>query len=241
MHKTRAAAIAASAFAASGCHMRSEERDASPEVSRNYRVGAFQQIEVAGPYDVEVKTGGQPSVSAHGGENLLGKTTVEVKDGKLIIHPVKKNGIRFSWGKHGKATFTVTVPQLSDATIAGSGDMRIDKVQGQRFKGTIAGSGGLDVGSIDVQALEMTIAGSGEVRGAGKAQSAEYSIAGSGDVELGGVQTRQAKVSIAGSGSVRAHSSGTADVSIMGSGDVDISGGAKCKVNKMGAGDVKCS
>jgi hypothetical protein len=241
MHKSLAAVIAASALAASGCHMRSEERNAGPEVSRNYQVGAFQGIEVAGPYDVEVKTGGQPGVSARGGENLLGKTVVEVKDGKLVIHPEKERGTRFSWGKHGKATFTVTVPQLSEATIAGSGDMRIDKIQGQSFKGTVAGSGALDVGSLDVQTLEMTIAGSGEVRGSGKAQSADYSIAGSGDVELGGVQTQQAKVSIAGSGSVRAHSSGTADVSIMGSGDVDISGGAKCKVSKMGAGDVRCS
>lgn len=241
MHKTLAAVIAASALTASGCHMRSEERNAGPDVSRNYQVGAFQEIEVAGPYDVEVKTGGQPGVTARGGENLLGKTVVEVKNGKLVIHPERERGLNISWGKHGKATFTVTVPQLSGATIAGSGDMRIDKVQGQSFKGTVAGSGGLDVGSIDVQTLEMTIAGSGEIKGSGKAQSADYSIAGSGDLEAGGVQTQQAKVSIAGSGNVRAHSSGPADVSIMGSGDVEISGGAKCKVSKMGAGDVRCS
>lgn len=241
MHNSLVAAIAVSALAASGCHMRTEERNAGPDVSRNYQVGAFQEIEVAGPYDVEVKTGGQPGVSARGGENLLGKTVVEVKDGKLLIHPEKERGLNISWGRHGKATFTVTVPQLSEATIAGSGDMRIDKIQGKNFEGTVAGSGSLDLGAVEVEQLKMTIAGSGEIKGSGKAQSADYSIAGSGDLQAGGVQTQQAKVSIAGSGNVRAHSSGTADVSIMGSGDVEISGGARCKVSKMGAGDVRCS
>ena len=241
MHKSLAAVIAASALAASGCHMRSEERNAGPDISRNYQVGAFQGIEVAGPYDVEVKTGGQPGVSARGGENLLGKTVVEVKDGKLVIRPEKERGLNISWGRHGKATFTVTVPQLSEATIAGSGDMRIDKIQGKNFEGTVAGSGSLDVGSVQVEQLKMTIAGSGEIKGSGKAQWADYSIAGSGDLGVGAIQTQDTKVSIAGSGNVDANASGTADVSIMGSGDVAISGGAKCKVSKMGAGDVRCS
>ena len=238
MRKSLAAVGAAAALA--GCQARGEG-NAGPDVSRNYQVGAFQEIEVAGPFDVEVKTGANPSVSARGSEKLLGRTVVEVKNGKLVIRPEKERGFHFGWSKRGKATFTVTVPQLSGATIAGSGDMRIDKVQGQSFKGTVAGSGGLDVGSLDVQTLEMTIAGSGEIRGSGKAQSADYNIAGSGEFEVAGIQTQNAKASIAGSGSIRAHASGTADVSIMGSGDVDISGGAKCKVSKAGSGDVRCS
>ena len=238
MRKSIAAVTAAAALA--GCQVRGEDKG-GPDVSRNYQVGAFQGIEVAGPYDVEVRTGANPSVSARGSEKLLGKTTVEVKDGKLVIHPEKERGIRFSWGKHGKATFTITVPQLSEATIAGSGDMRIDKIKGKTFEGTVAGSGSLDVGAVEVEQLKMSIAGSGEIRGSGKAQAADYSIAGSGDVGAGGLQTQHIKVSIAGSGNVDAHASGTADVSIMGSGDVAISGGAKCKVSKAGSGDVRCS
>ena len=239
MRKSIAAVVAAAALA--GCQVRAEE-GAGPDVSRNYQVGAFQGIEVAGPYDVEVRTGANPSVSARGSEKLLGKTTVEVKDGKLVIRPEReRNMFNFGWGKHGKATFTVTVPALSEATIAGSGDMRIDKIQGKDFEGTVAGSGSLDVGQLQVEQLKMTIAGSGEIRGAGKARSADYSIAGSGDVGAGKIQTQDAKVSIAGSGNIEAHATGTADVSIMGSGDVAISGGAKCKVSKAGSGDVRCS
>jgi hypothetical protein len=240
MRKSVAAVIAASA-AVAGCQVHAQ--DGGPTVSRNYQVGNFQQIEVAGPYDVEVRTGGNPGVSAKGSEKLLERTVVEVRGDKLLIHPEQHNGLfHFGWSNHGKAHFTVTVPQLSGATIAGSGDIRVDKVQGQRFEGTVAGSGGIDVAAMDVQALKLSIAGSGGVKaGSGKAQSAEYEIAGSGDVDAGAIAAQQVKVSIAGSGGVKAHASGTADVSIMGSGDVDVSGGAKCSVSKAGSGNVRCS
>ena len=239
MRKSVAAVIAASAL--SGCQVHAQE-DGGPTVSRNYQVGNFTAIEVAGPYDVDVRTGSAVSVSAKGGEKLLEKTTVEVDGDKLVIRPERNHSFfNFGWGHHGKASFVVTVPALTGATIAGSGDIRVDKVQGASFDGTVAGSGGIDVASLDVQQLKLAIAGSGSVKGSGKAQSAKYDIAGSGDVEAGAIQTQDLKVSIAGSGGVKAHSSGKADVSIMGSGDVEVTGGAKCKVSKAGSGDVRCS
>jgi hypothetical protein len=242
MRKSIVAAVAAASVATSACgHDRGE--DAGPVISRNYQIGNFHEIEVAGPYDVDVRTGGNPGVSARGGQKLLERTIVEVRGDKLIIHPEEHHGwFHFGWGSRGKANFTVTVPQLQGATIAGSGDIKVDHVTGNRFEGTVAGSGGLAVAAMDVQSLKLAVAGSGGVKaGAGKAQIAEYEIAGSGDVDAGAVQTQQAKVSIAGSGNVKAHSTGTADVSIMGSGDVDVSGGAKCTISKAGSGNVHCS
>ena len=239
MRKSFAALLGATALA--GCQVNAQE-DSGSTVSRNYQVGNFQEIEVAGPYDVEVRTGANVSVSAKGSEKLLERTSVEVKGNKLVIHPQKRDGFfSFGWSHRGKASFAVTVPQLSGATIAGSGDIRVDKVSGNSFEGVVAGSGGLNVGAFDVQQLKLAIAGSGDVKGAGRAQTAKYDIAGSGDVDAGAIQTQSVNVSIAGSGSIRAHSSGTADVSIMGSGDVDVSGGAKCKISKAGSGDVRCS
>lgn len=234
-----AAVIVIGAAATSGC---GREEASGATVSRSYQIGNFQEIEVAGPYEVTVRTGGNPGVSAQGSEKLLERTKVEVEGDKLVIRPEHHGWFDFGWSGRGKASFTVTVPQLSGATIAGSGDINVDKVQGNSFEGTVAGSGGLNVTSMDVQSLKLSIAGSGGVKaGTGKAQAAEYEIAGSGDLDAGAVQAQQAKVSIAGSGGVRAHASGTADVDIMGSGDVDISGGAKCTVSKAGSGNVHCS
>ena len=239
MRKLIAAAVVCASASACG---QGHAEDGGATTSRNYQVGNFQQIEVAGPYNVEVRTGTNPSVSGRGSEKLLERTVVEVRGDKLVIHPEEHHSWFGGWSTRGNANFTVTVPQLRGAAIAGSGDIKVDRVQGPSFEGAVAGSGSLSIASMDVQSLKLDIGGSGGVKaGSGKAQTAEYSIGGSGDVDAGAVAAQKLKVSIAGSGGVRAHSSGTADVSIMGSGDVEIAGGAKCSVSKMGSGSVRCS
>ena len=242
MRKSLAAALIAASAATSACSQGRAE-DGGPTISRNYQVSGFDQIEVAGPFDVQIRTGPGTTVSAKGPQKLLEHTIVEVKDGKLVIRPEKRNGwLSGGWHFNGEAQFVVTVPQLRGAAIAGSGDIHVDQVKGDRFDGTVAGSGGLEVGAVDVQSLKLSIAGSGGAKtGNGRAATASYDIAGSGDIDAKGVQAQTASVSIAGSGNVGAHATNTASVSIMGSGDVEVTGGAKCSVSKAGSGSVSCS
>ena len=232
--------IAAAALLAGACHFSGDakDRDAGPEVSRSYQVGAFDKIAVAGPYEVNVVTGAAGAISATGGENLLAETEVVVEDGTLKIMPKKRKGIRWSW-RGGKAVFTVNAAALHGAAIAGSGGINVDKVAGD-FEGDVAGSGDLKVGQVNGGKVKLAIAGSGNVDAAGKADAVDVSIAGSGDVRAAGLASRTADVSIAGSGSVSVNASETADVSIMGSGDVEVKGGAKCNVSKHGSGNVVC-
>ena len=236
----RFASVAAAALLAGACHVGAdaEDRDPGPQVTRNYQVGAFDKIAVSGPYEVNVVTGGQPGVSAKGGEQLLEETEVVVEGGTLKIKPRKKRGISWNW-RGGKAVFTVNAAAIHAAAIAGSGGINVDRVAGD-FDGDVAGSGDLKVGAIAGGKVKLAIAGSGDVEAAGKADSVELSIAGSGDMRTSGLTSRTADVSIAGSGNVEANASETADVSIMGSGDVRIQGGAKCTVSKAGSGNVVC-
>ena len=240
MRKSIAAATLAACAATSSCGQ--THADLGKTVSRNFQVSNFEEIAVAGPYDVTVRTGANPSVSAQGPEKVLDQAVVEVKGDKLVIRSENHGLFSWSWGSHGKTTFTVTVPQLRKAALAGSGDLQINAVKGDSFEGALAGSGDLGVGSVEVQSLKLGLAGSGDAKiGGGKAQLAEYKIVGAGDVDARNVTTQQLKISIAGSGDVKGKATGTADVSIMGSGDVDITGGAKCTVTKHGSGDVNCS
>jgi hypothetical protein len=241
MRKSIAAAvIAASALTAACGHDRSE--NGGPTVSRNYQVGNFQEIEAAGPFDVTVRTGASPSVSARGPQKLLERMVVEVKDGKLLIHPQEQHGLHFNLGSHDKTEFTVTVPQLNAATLAGAGDLNINGVKGDRFEATVAGSGDVTIGSVDVQALKVSTAGAGDAKvGSGQAATAEYAVVGAGDVDASGVNSHNLKVSITGAGTVKAHATGTADITSMGAGDVTVTGGARCNVHKTGPSDVNCS
>jgi len=235
------AAVIAASTATSACGQTRSE-DGGPVVARNYTVGGFDQIEVAGPYNVQVRTGANVSVAARGPQNVIEHMVVEVRGNKLLIHPAERKGwFHRGWHYRGKVELTVTVPQLRGAAIAGSGDINVDQVKGDRFEGEIAGSGSLGVNTIDVATLKLSIGGSGDTRvGGGRAQRADYAIAGSGDIDARNVQTQNADVSIAGSGSIAAQAAGTADVSIMGSGDVEVTGGAKCSISKAGSGSVRC-
>lgn len=229
--------VAASALAA--CNT-SRGGEPGPTVQRSFEVGNFDRIEVAGPYEVEVRTGGQPSVRVSGAQRDVERMNVEVRDGKLVIHPQKRT-MSFGWSRHNKVSVAVTVPALRGADIAGSGDISVDKVAGDAFQGVVAGSGGIRLGQVDARQLKLAIAGSGGIEAkAGRAASAEYEIAGSGGIEAGGVVAETASIDIAGSGNVRANATRSAMVDIAGSGDVSVTGGAKCTVSKAGSGNVHC-
>ena len=84
MTTTRAAAVI---VALAACHARSEGEvlEAGARVDRDYAIGAFQRIAVSGPYEVEVRAAGSPSVKASGGENFLDQTDVVVEDGQVLV------------------------------------------------------------------------------------------------------------------------------------------------------------
>jgi hypothetical protein len=209
-------------------------------VKRTYQVGDFDRIKLTGSHDVIVTVGPAVSVSAEGDAASLDRLEIRV-DGDTLRVGSKREGKWFDADSRGShIVVRVTVPKLAGGSIEGSGDMRIDKTEGDSFKGAIGGSGDLEIGTMRVASADFSIAGSGSVRASGNADSVSMSIAGSGDVDAGGLQTKTAKISVMGSGDVRAHATETADVSVMGSGDVTVDGPARCTTNKMGSGDVRC-
>ena len=246
----RSAILVLSVLALAACSRNADAHEGGREgvapssgsaTARNYQVEDFQKITVEGPHDVNVTVGSAASVRAEGSAEAMEKLEIRVENGRLIVGGKRKKD---GWFRHStskdKVVVTVTVPSLAAASVEGSGDIRIDKVQGEAFEGKIAGSGDLEIGDVRVKRSEFSIAGSGEIRAKGAAESSEVSIAGSGDVDVSGLQARTAEISIAGSGGVRAHASETADVEIKGSGNVELAGGAKCSISKMGSGEVRC-
>jgi len=204
--------------------------------------GAFDSIALGGSQNVIVAVGGAPSVRVEGDSALLDRLEITVRGSQLHIGYKKDSG--WSWGfSHDRKPVTVyvTAPSIKAAEIGGSGDIKIDKVEGGDFAGSIGGSGNIDVAAMKVGEARFEIAGSGGVRAAGSAEHARMSIAGSGNIDAGSLQARTAKVDVIGSGDVRARATETADISVAGSGDVALSGGAKCSVHKMGSGNARCS
>jgi hypothetical protein len=205
-----------------------------------YDVAPFEGISTTGPQDVVVTRGETISVRSEGSPDALALLEAVVEDGKLVIRPKRQLGPFGDWGRLQSATFYVTMPRLDTVALAGSGDVRIDRVEGEEFAGSIAGPGELSIGALDVDEADFRIGGSGNLVVSGRARETGISIGGSGEVDANGLRSETASVSIGGSGDVALTVESRADVSIMGSGDVAISGPARCSVTQMGSGDVRC-
>lgn len=242
MNRTRFAVLLATALPLAGCNLGVNlpgdiVAPSGTGTTRSFEVAGFTGVSLRGADDVEVRTGAF-SVTAEGDSALLDRLEIR-KDGDTL-HIGRKGG-DWKWGGDKGAKIIVTLPALSSADIAGSGDMTIDQAKGD-FDGAIAGSGNLRIATLAGGSTDLAIAGSGDVTiAAGTTSALDISIAGSGNVTATGVNAAKAEISIAGSGNVRAQVNGPADISLIGSGDVELTGGAKCSVSKMGSGDARCS
>lgn len=213
----------------------------SAVVERSYGVGEFHRVAATGANLVIVRVGGTPSVRATGPAETLDKMEVVVDRDGLQIRPRRQFSRNFDWRGLKPATYTVTLPSLTDASLAGSGEMRIDRADGDRFAASVAGSGNLDIAALRVASANFSMAGSGNLSARGSATRADVSVAGSGTVRARGVSSHTAAVSIAGSGTAELTAQQSADVSIVGSGDAVISGRAHCRVTRIGSGRARCN
>lgn len=235
------AALLSTAVLGLGSVAANAQQAAASKSPRSYQVAGFDSVSAAGPHNVIVTVGGAASVRAEGPADALDRMEVFVEDGDLEIRPRREFRNNYRWDDRQRATFYVTAPLLKAAAVAGSGDMKIDRVDGERFSGAIAGSGNLDVASLRVSSAQLSIAGSGDLSARGSAGRSDLSIAGSGNLRLGQLASRTASVSIAGSGNVDLNAEETVSVSIIGSGDVAVAGNARCSVTKIGGGSVRCA
>ena len=233
--------IAASALAVAACSanaQRGEDGPSGEQGRRDFTVGEFRSVSLEGSHDVVVNVGGAASVRAEGDARMIERLDIRVENGALKIGTQRGNWLSGMRGGH--VTVYVTAPAIEGASIGGSGDMRIDRVQANSFAASIGGSGDMEIGALQARQANFSVAGSGGIRASGRAETADISIAGSGNVALDSLEARTADVSVVGSGDVSIRATETVSASIMGSGDVTVRGAARCTVSKMGSGDVHC-
>lgn len=202
--------------------------------SRSYAARDFTRVSLAGPDDVDVRVGPY-SVRAEGDPALLDRLVIQRDGNSLRVG--RRNGM--SWTR-GSVRVIVSMPRIEEATIAGSGNFRVARAEGPRFRGAISGSGNLAVAEMRAGEVEFGISGSGDVTAAGQAQALTIRIAGSGNVQARGLTAARATVSVSGSGDVNATVRGPADVRLAGSGDIDLGAAARCTTRKGGSGTVRC-
>ena len=176
-------------------------------------IGSFTTVELDDSTDLEVRLGTTPSLTVEADDNLLPLLTTEVHGDTLVL---ASHG---SYRTQRTPRVWLTVPDLREVRVRGSGDVRLAGV---------ANAG-----------LTLNIEGSGDVEAVGRTGMLDATIAGSGDFKLRGLYARNARVRIMGSGDATVAVSGGLDADVSGSGDIRYVGRpAWLSVRKGGSGSV---
>jgi len=207
--------------------------------ARTYDLAPFEQVVTFGAHDVVITYGETQSVRAEGPRDALAGLEVAVNDGRLTIRP---NGIpaMTNWAGFGEVTYYVTLPRLESVSVAGTGEVSVERVEGESFSGSVNGPGELTIEALQVDKAEFSIRGPGELAAAGTAGRTRVTIQGPGEVDAADLTTKTAMVTVNGPGELELTVDEDARVSVTGGGNVDIGGTASCTVSRAGTGNVRC-
>lgn len=217
---------------------------AAPAAERGYSVTDFERIRVDGPYKVTLTTGRSPGARAYGSQAAIEGVSVELQGRTLIV---KRNSQ--TWGGYpgtsvggaaGPVEIRLTGYALRSATLNGAGSLTIDALKGQSIDLLVAGSGLLKVGRIDTDRLTVSVAGNGRAEVGGKAAIAQFAVRGTGAIDGSALVAKDAKIAADGPGDIKIAATATASVVSSGAGNIAVTGRPACTVKATGSGTVAC-
>ncbi len=203
-------------------------------VTKTRNVSEYDQIAVAGSFDVKLVAGKEGKLTIKVEENLLEYLITEVKDGKLKIKWEK--GVNINTTKE----LLVTVPfeDIEAVSLAGSGDVfSEDTIKTDNLKVALAGSGDMKL-NINASSISSAVSGSGDIKLMGSSENLKCAVAGSGDINGYELASNNVEVSIAGSGDIKVNAKENLKARISGSGDVYYKGNPRQDVKVSGSGSV---
>jgi len=163
--------------------------------SQRRQVPRFAGVELAGSNTVVLRVGDRQSVVVHADDNLLGRVTTEVRDGRLVIG-------------NTPGSFTTKAPMRVEIRVPSIGLL------------ALSGSGAVVATGIRGPALKVTLTGSGTLRASGTVDRLDATLTGSGDVELLQLVAADAHAVVSGSGRILVTATRRLDASVLGSGTI---------------------
>ena len=200
----------------------------------------FDAISLENLGNVYITVGNTEKLTIEAEDNLLPLLTSEVKNGTLKLDVVRGRNI----DPTKPITYNLTVKDLKDITLAGSGNIystpleadkmtvilagsgniNLEEVTSADFNVTIAGSGNIHVDQIVTESVDASINGSGDIRIAGEAPKQDLGVFGSGSYLAGDLQTETMDINIAGSGNVTVWVTEHLSATVNGSGNISYYG-----------------
>lgn len=185
-----------------------------------------------------VKQGDTISVAIEASDKARERLQFSILESTLRIG-YKSGNWGSGWSDDG-AVITVTLPQLTNLDLSGSGEVAIAALTGRNVNIAMAGSGNAKIDKVKTDNLNIAISGSGILEMAGSSKAGTINISGSGEVKGENLDINDLNISVQGSGDARLTSNGHVRATLAGSGNVQIIGKAKCKSDTVGSGEFMC-
>lgn len=201
------------------------------------------QLDLGGEAPHMLTLAGPDTVHLREGEKLA--IRVEGPDNAVAAMRFRRDGRNLAIMRAGKvvdgetATVHVTMPAPHALRLAGSGRIEAERLAPDA-KVTVAGSGRVITDALQGERLAVDVAGSGRYHAGGSVERLKLNIAGSGKAKMDDLTVDSANVTIAGSGKGAFRSDGEVKAKIIGSGKVTVVGRARCDVTAMGSGKLVC-
>lgn len=216
---------------------------------------AVNMVEIRGNVDLRMRQGSTPQLIVRAQPKWMPKITTSHGGERLVIETEKQ-----SWtvGREATPVVELTIPNLRELGISGSGDADVSGFKGDQLQLSLAGSGNAKFAG-QYNAVKASMAGSGNLKmDAGAGEKMDFNLAGSGDATVSGsgktlvlslagsgafngkdLKVDSVRVSSAGSGNAAVFAASAIAVSAVGSGDVSVYGKpSQRSVSKVGSGVV---
>lgn len=205
-------------------------------IDRN--VGDYDQIALAGWFDVDLVDGKEGKLSLKGESNLLEYVTTEVIDGKLTIKVEKGVDLKPSSWEDG-IRITIPVESISSLALSGSGDIVGKKtIKTDNFKTSMSGSGDITI-EVEANSIEASMSGSGDITLSGRTSNFDATISGSGDIKAYELEADNVEATVSGSADIKVTANKMLKARVSGSGDIHYRGNPeKVDTKTSGSGDI---
>lgn len=207
-------------------------------ITRDYKVNEFNQIEATTVGDVfyTQSTDGKTTVQIYGPDNFVNLVQVGVKNGMLLLTMEKHNQV-----KNGKLKITISSPDLNRIDFKGVGDISIeDKLNTAKLDVESKGVGDININDLTCNELMVSSMGVGDVKLKGKVQSATLYSKGVGDIDANELEAARVDASSKGVGDISCYATESLKASVKGVGSIQYKGNpAEKSFDKGGIGSIK--
>ena len=206
-------------------------------ISKTRSISDYDKVSLKGSLDVALVYGEEGSIKIEAESNLIKHIVTEVEGGDLKIYVEK--GYNLDPSRGNKLLITVPFKDLSNVSLAGSGDILGDDIiKANRFGISVSGSGEVQLG-VEAEDVKVSVTGSGGAKLAGTVNSLVCNVTGSGDLNAVKLKAKNVNATVTGSGDIKIDVSESLKARVTGSGDIDYQGNPEMEDKKVtGSGDI---